>query len=128
MLGGGIISITDDNVPTAYWSCLEIYVSIICCCLPALRSLLQHVLPSCFGGSSADVDSGENRGATPYTIGSMPKKQRYAGSGIQKSVSATVTFEPRHTGDGASDVELIDRGLERDWSDAGSKGKTEHAA
>lgn len=107
----------DDNVPTAYWSCLEIFTSIICCCLPALRSLLSHVLPSCFAGSSANGGAGEynsdenHHGAMPYTIGSMPKKQRYAGPGIQKSVSATVTFEPRggRTGDGASDVELIDR-------------------
>lgn len=108
------------------------------------------MLPSCFGSSTndgGDHSGGEARGATPFTIGSMPphhkkNKRLYesSSSGIQKSVSATVTFESRHTttttGDGASDVELIDRGAgereregegERDWAaDMRSKGELDH--
>lgn len=89
------------------------------------------MLPSCFGSSTNDDNSGENQGVTPFTIGSMPKKQRfYDVSGIQKSVSATVTFEATHTGDGASDVELIDRGgVEGDWTgDTQAKVESDHKA
>ncbi|KAL1883188.1 hypothetical protein Daus18300_000246 [Diaporthe australafricana] len=94
---------TYDNVPTAYWSVLELFVSIICCCLPAVRSLLKRVFPSCFGSTGDSKNT-----PAPYIT---PKSPRYKLSGgIQKSVTNTITFGPS-SGDGGShnsDIELVD--------------------
>ncbi|KAG6362028.1 hypothetical protein INS49_010257 [Diaporthe citri] len=91
---------TYDNVPTAYWSVLEIFVSIICCCLPAVRSLLKRAFPSCFGSSG-----GSKNTPAPYMT---PKSPRYKLSGgIQKSITNTITFGPS-SADGRSDIELVD--------------------
>lgn len=104
-------------MPTAYWSVLEAFVSIICCCLPSVRSLLSNIFPSCFGstvaGSSAPTDpvpkSWESKNS-----GNKRSKISIKAGGIQKSLTATVTFTSR--GDGASDVELVDRGVDGRWS------------
>ncbi|KAI3401674.1 hypothetical protein diail_9338 [Diaporthe ilicicola] len=94
---------TYDNVPTAYWSVLELFVSIICCCLPAVRSLLIRAFPSCFGST------GDSRNTpAPYLA---PKSPRYKLSGgIKKSVTNTITFGPSSGGGGShnSDIELVD--------------------
>ncbi|KAK5456025.1 hypothetical protein LTS15_005344 [Exophiala xenobiotica] len=95
---------TYDNVPTAYWSVLEAFVSIICTCLPAIRSLLRKVFPSCFG-SSSDPHS-DSRG---YRI-SKPSPL-HSGDGL-KSANHTVNVYPRS---GDSDViELVHNGDSKD--------------
>ncbi|KAJ9297282.1 hypothetical protein DTO271G3_4575 [Paecilomyces variotii] len=90
---------TYDNVPTAYWSVLEAFVSIICTCMPAVRSILRRVFPTCFG-SSADPNSYEDRN---YRISTS---RNLTGSGITKTVQHTVSILPKS---GDSDViELMD--------------------
>ncbi|KIW11873.1 hypothetical protein PV08_09146 [Exophiala spinifera] len=92
---------TYDNVPTAYWSVLEAFVSIICTCLPAVRALLRKVFPNCFG-STSDPDS-ESR---TYRI-SKPSQLR---SG-EMSKSGTRTATTAYARSGDSDViELVDNG------------------
>ncbi|POS68616.1 hypothetical protein DHEL01_v212990 [Diaporthe helianthi] len=94
---------TYDNVPTAYWSVLEIFVSIICCCMPAVRSLLKTAFPSCFG-SSTDTKTTPRPYITPNSPG-----YKLSG-GIQKSTTNTVTFGPI-SADGvshSSNIELVD--------------------
>lgn len=107
----------DDNVPTAYWSVLEAFVSIICCCLPSVRSLLSNIFPSCFGstaaGSSGPSDPVPKSWESKQNSSKRSKMSAKAG-GIQKSLTATVTFASRR--DGASDVELVERGLDGRWS------------
>ncbi|KAJ9355727.1 hypothetical protein DTO280E4_6405 [Paecilomyces variotii] len=90
---------TYDNVPTAYWSVLEAFVSIICTCMPAVRSILRRVFPTCFG-SSNDPNSYEDRN---YRISSS---RNLTGTGITKTVQHTVSILPKS---GDSDViELMD--------------------
>jgi hypothetical protein len=87
------LSEIDDNVPTAYWSVLEAYVSVICICMPAIRSVLRTVFPTCFG-SSSDPNSYEDRN---YRISS----KQLSTSGITKTVQHTVSILPKS---GDSDV------------------------
>lgn len=78
-------------------------MSIICCCLPAVRSLLIRAFPSCFGSSG-----GSKNTPAPYMT---PKSPRYklSSGGIQKSVTNTITFEPSSAdGRSNSDIELVD--------------------
>ncbi|EMR62632.1 putative cfem domain-containing protein [Eutypa lata UCREL1] len=92
---------TYDNVPTAYWSVLEAFVSIICSCLPAVRSLLRRVLPTCFGST----------GDTPGPSYRISSKNGMPSSGIKKSVTNTVSFQQRST---ESDTfELVDKNQEQ---------------
>lgn len=39
---------TWDNVPTSYWTVVELNCGILCACLPTLRPFLRRVLPSVF--------------------------------------------------------------------------------
>ncbi|KAK7741196.1 hypothetical protein SLS63_000749 [Diaporthe eres] len=95
-----LVNFATTTNATSYWSVLEIYVSIICCCLPAVRSLLKRAFPSCFGSSG-----GSRHTPAPYMT---PKSPRYKLSGgIQKSVTNTITFGPS-SADGRSDIELVD--------------------
>lgn len=100
-------------MPTAYWSVLEAFVSIVCCCLPAVRSLLRSVIPAWFG-STAGASNGPSSAPTPHVHSWGSKKVNKLGGGIQKSLTSTVTFTPR--GDAASEVELVERGLDGRWS------------
>ncbi|KAJ6260788.1 hypothetical protein Dda_5017 [Drechslerella dactyloides] len=43
---------TWDQPATAYWSAIEMNISIVCACLPALKPLVSLVAPSVFGGSA----------------------------------------------------------------------------
>ncbi|KAL2396867.1 hypothetical protein ABEF93_004033 [Exophiala dermatitidis] len=107
---------TYDNVPTAYWSCLEAYVSIICCCMPAIRSLLRRVFPSCFG-SSADPESQDQT----YRI-SSPLHSNDLKKSIGVSVSVSVQRERSHRSGDSDFIELVDKpgpggpGFPRDWA------------
>ncbi|KAL6244186.1 hypothetical protein RBB50_009056 [Rhinocladiella similis] len=95
---------TYDNVPTAYWSVLEAFVSIICTCLPAVRALLRKVFPTCFG-STSDPNS-ESR---TYRI-SKPSALRSAE--LAESGTHTANVYPRS---GDSDViELVHNGDTKD--------------
>ncbi|KAI0022514.1 50S ribosomal protein L36e [Xylariomycetidae sp. FL0641] len=91
---------TYDNVPTAYWSVLECYVSVICCCLPAARSILRRAVPSCFG--STNDSQSRQYDASGYQISGKP-------SAIKKSVTNTVTFTSRENENGSDIVELVDK-------------------
>ncbi|KIX04390.1 uncharacterized protein Z518_05258 [Rhinocladiella mackenziei CBS 650.93] len=94
---------TYDNVPTAYWSVLEAFVSIICTCLPAIRALLRRIFPTCFG-SSSDPKSDERT----YRI----SKPTLSSGEIRKTVGHSVTVMPRS---GDSDViELVQNGDKKD--------------
>lgn len=90
----------DDNVPTAYWSVLEAFVSIICCCLPSIRALLRRVFPTCFGSSAADSATDSER---TYRVSKSPMPS--TGSQTHKSISNRVTVESRQ-GDN-DDIELM---------------------
>ncbi|KAI1245032.1 hypothetical protein MGN70_011920 [Eutypa lata] len=92
---------TYDNVPTAYWSVLEAFVSIICSCLPAVRSLLRRVLPTCFGST----------GDTPGPSYRISSKNGMPSSGIKKSVTNAVSFQQRSTESGT--FELVDKNQEQ---------------
>ncbi|KAI0433528.1 50S ribosomal protein L36e [Xylaria sp. FL1042] len=88
---------TYDSVTTAYWSVLEAYVSIICCCLPSVRSLLRTVSPSCFG-SSNDPNS------QSYKLSRTPMKNSRV---INKTVTHQVSYTPRSNE--SDDIELVEK-------------------
>ncbi|KAI1300896.1 50S ribosomal protein L36e [Xylaria venustula] len=89
---------TYDSVSTAYWSCLEAYVSIICCCLPSVRSLLRTMAPSCFGSTN------DSR-SQPYKLSKTPMSNSRI---INKTVTHQVSYSPRS--DESDDIELVERG------------------
>lgn len=90
---------TDDNVPAAYWSTLEAFVSIICCCLPAIRALLRRVFPTCFGSTDQHTDE------RTYRISKSPMPSIDSKKII---VSHQVTVAPSTGGD-SDDIELVPR-------------------
>ncbi|GAD97455.1 predicted protein [Paecilomyces variotii No. 5] len=45
-------NVTWDYVAIGYWSTIEVHVGVVCACLPAIRSLLVHVFPSVFKGTT----------------------------------------------------------------------------
>ncbi|KAI0503267.1 50S ribosomal protein L36e [Xylaria bambusicola] len=89
---------TYDSVSTAYWSVLEAYVSIICCCLPSVRSLLRTMVPSCFG-SSNDPNS------QSYKLSGTPMKNSRV---INKTVTHQISYTPRSNE--SDDIELVEKG------------------
>ncbi|KAI0875611.1 50S ribosomal protein L36e [Hypoxylon argillaceum] len=88
---------TFDSVPTAYWSVLEAYVSIICCCLPSVRSLLRAVSPNCFG-SSNDPNS------QSYKLSRTPMNNSRV---INKTVTHQISYTPRSNE--SDDIELVEK-------------------
>lgn len=81
------------HIPVAYWSVLEAFVSIICCCLPAVRSILRRLFPGCFGSTNENTGS-----ATSYR---MSRGTPVGKCQIQKNVNHTVSIIPRS---GDSDI------------------------
>ncbi|RVX74306.1 hypothetical protein B0A52_02138 [Exophiala mesophila] len=96
---------TYDNVPTAYWSVLEAFVSIICCCLPAIRALLRRVFPSCFGSSAIESSTDSERTDSDRTYRVSKSPMPSTGSQSHKSFTNRVTVESRQ-GDN-DDIELM---------------------
>jgi hypothetical protein len=47
---------TYDNVPTAYWSVLEVYVGIFSISMPYIRRFCARVFPSLFGSHAFTLD------------------------------------------------------------------------
>ncbi|KAL3445017.1 hypothetical protein BJX65DRAFT_282564 [Aspergillus insuetus] len=50
---------TWDQAAGGYWSVVEVDVGLFCICLPALRSLLGHLLPSVFGSTKGTSSAGQ---------------------------------------------------------------------
>ncbi|KAI1426214.1 50S ribosomal protein L36e [Xylaria sp. FL1777] len=88
---------TYDSVTTAYWSVLEAYVSIICCCLPSVRSLLRTLAPTCFG-SSHDPNS------QSYKLSKTPMSNSRV---INKTVTHQISYIPRSNE--SDNIELVER-------------------
>ncbi|KAI1624485.1 50S ribosomal protein L36e [Exophiala viscosa] len=99
---------TYDNVPTAYWSVLEAFVSIICTCLPAIRALLRRVFPSCFG-TTRDASSDSRT----YRVTKSPMNS----GNMSKSGGHSVTVEAR-----SEDSDAIELVQKSDRKDAGHDG------
>ncbi|KAI0205262.1 50S ribosomal protein L36e [Astrocystis sublimbata] len=91
---------TYDSVATAYWSVLEAYVSIICCCLPAVRSLLRTMAPSCFGSSN------DSHPQSSYKLSRTPMNNSRA---ISKTIEHKISYTPR-SHDESDDIELVEKG------------------
>jgi hypothetical protein len=53
------ISNIGDQAAGGYWSVVEVDVGLFCICLPALRSLLGHLLPSVFGSTKGTSSAGQ---------------------------------------------------------------------
>ncbi|KAL1638050.1 hypothetical protein SLS58_009071 [Diplodia intermedia] len=62
---------TWDYFDGGYWSMIEIDVSIICNCMPAIRKLLGHVTPKLFGSTQEATTEGPSR-----TAGRSARKTR----------------------------------------------------
>ncbi|KAI0905362.1 50S ribosomal protein L36e [Ustulina deusta] len=88
---------TYDSVTTAYWSVLEAYVSIICCCLPSVRSLLRTFSPSCFGSSNDPNSQSYKLSRTPMTNSRV----------INKTVTHQISYTPRSNE--SDDIELVEK-------------------
>ncbi|KAL2851549.1 hypothetical protein BJY01DRAFT_208836 [Aspergillus pseudoustus] len=50
---------TWDQAAGGYWSVIEVDVGLFCVCLPAVRSLLGHVMPSVFGSTKGTSSAGQ---------------------------------------------------------------------
>ncbi|KAF2709866.1 hypothetical protein K504DRAFT_429933 [Pleomassaria siparia CBS 279.74] len=100
---------TYDNVPTAYWSVLEVFTGIFCVCMPALRRFLANVLPRYF--CSTQTDSKYEHYNTPNTpnrlarrnTGNVGSKASYGRKGITKTSETRVESS---TGD--DEIQLMD--------------------
>ncbi|KAL3467696.1 hypothetical protein BJX64DRAFT_121549 [Aspergillus heterothallicus] len=50
---------TWDQAAGGYWSVIEVDVGLFCICLPAVRSLLGHLMPSVFGSTKGTSSAGQ---------------------------------------------------------------------
>ncbi|KAI0120996.1 50S ribosomal protein L36e [Xylariales sp. AK1849] len=91
---------TYDNVPTSYWSVLEAFVSIICCCLPAVRALFHHVFPSCFGSTNG----GSSTQPGKYRLSKNP----LSSGKISKSITHEVIVSYMPRSDDSDIIELME--------------------
>lgn len=66
---------TYDNGAAAYWSVIELYVSIICVSLPALAPLLKMILPRIFGNTTIGRSKDQRSGYSGYGKNSSIKVQ-----------------------------------------------------
>ncbi|KAL5337894.1 hypothetical protein BJX70DRAFT_408962 [Aspergillus crustosus] len=101
----GLITYSTSSNPTynnvimvATYSVIECNISIMCCCMPALRSCLRRSFPNIF--NSTDRSRSLNYNKTPFSNGR-----------IQKSVTHKVSYMPR-AGHSDDAVELVDRDRE----------------
>lgn len=99
---GDMTDPTWDNVDISIWSVIENAVAVICACLPALRPLLNRVLPRVFGSSQQKSRSGY--GTQDSTIGKRGTGARrlvednegaYDGAGMRRSSRGTEIFGTR---------------------------------
>lgn len=127
---------TYDNVPTAYWAALEVFVGIFCICMPALRQFLAKLFPRWFSNSQAasgyepyigqngtsrftTVKSTNQRGSTNFAL------SNFGGAGIMKTMETKIEREL----DEDDETKLV--GSERAgtskeaWSRTGSEGDAE---
>ncbi|KAH7071086.1 hypothetical protein BKA63DRAFT_568239 [Paraphoma chrysanthemicola] len=98
---------TYDNVPTAYWSDLEVFVGICCICMPSTRRFLGRKFPRYFGSMNASSSFGPND--SPYEFANRAPNQRATASvgrdwGIKKTMETTV-MRQRGTDD---ELQLVD--------------------
>ncbi|KAF2472741.1 uncharacterized protein BDR25DRAFT_154355, partial [Lindgomyces ingoldianus] len=56
---------TWDNVPSGYWSMLEVNVGIFCACMPAFRRFVARLLPEWFGSAKTRDSRYKNFEETP---------------------------------------------------------------
>lgn len=113
-------SIKGDYVDTTYWTAIEVYVSVIVPCLPAIRSLLSNKLPKLFGMDTQNRS--RNTYAKSYPTDSFVNSTRKTktpsefddhgtflrdltlGDKIKGTVSTGIS-----TGERTSEEELVDR-------------------
>ncbi|KAI1338419.1 hypothetical protein F5Y15DRAFT_417064 [Xylariaceae sp. FL0016] len=74
---------TYNNVGAATWSVVECHTSIICCCMPAARTLMARLFPRLFG--SAYAPGSDPNGGNP----SDPQKHDTPISGRYQSVTVS---------------------------------------
>jgi hypothetical protein len=77
---------TYDNGAAAYWSIIELYVSIICVSLPSLAPLLKIVLPRIFGTTAV--------GQSKPSLATGQSHSGYMGSSIKVRSEVTRTVGP----------------------------------
>ncbi|KAH7067851.1 hypothetical protein FB567DRAFT_457821 [Paraphoma chrysanthemicola] len=83
---------TYENVPTAYWSDLEVFVGICCICMPSTRRFLARRFPRFFGSMHSSSNSGPS---VTYKLADKTPDRRGTGSigrdwGIMKTIETTV--------------------------------------
>ena len=84
----------------ATYSVIECNISIVCCCMPAMLSLLRRFFPDVFGSTNKSKQYDPNSESHPVTIGRIR-----ANKGIQKTTMYSVAHEPREDD---SDIELVE--------------------
>ncbi|KAH7021288.1 uncharacterized protein B0I36DRAFT_388026 [Microdochium trichocladiopsis] len=84
---------TWDFTDALIWTAMEVHVSIIIACLPAIRQFLSRYLPKVFGGSSADsagerskTAKGSRYGQSSRTDGSSTRKRPWQSDSNSRSI------------------------------------------
>lgn len=90
-----------------YWSTIEVPVSVICACMPAIRSLFVRILPSVFGSTARDspqesfatgfeIKSGRSRTSTMLGMDRRPTWETNGPFGDQKPFVELVDMEAQN--------------------------------
>lgn len=95
-----------DYSVIGYMSFLESSVGIICACMPAVRLLLSHAIPSVFGSTL-------NAGSRTYASASGSAAygniyNTHSGTGVSKTITNTTTPAANDTD---SMIELVEQGV-----------------
>jgi len=86
-------------VETIYWTAIEVYVSVIVPCLPAIRSLLSHRYPKLFGNES------QNHKRSKHENSSATKDSFF----ITQPTKPKIAAEYSEHGDFLIELSLVDR-------------------
>jgi hypothetical protein len=57
-----------DYVPVGYWSTIEVHISVICACLPALPSLFRRKPKIVANGRTSEVGTPKNRTSDDFPL------------------------------------------------------------
>ncbi|KIV82363.1 hypothetical protein PV11_04482 [Exophiala sideris] len=92
-------NLTYNLLQTSIWSSIELYVSVICACMPATRLFLQRIWPSKFA-STGKGSYGNSYVRQPNVVDPAPPQQTTAGmprNHITKSMDVNVSDVRRNT-------------------------------
>jgi hypothetical protein len=122
-----LTTVAGDYVPIGYWSTVEVHVSVICACLPALPSLFRKRLSSAATEttplphrSGSELRCRDSKGSPSLKVASAHQRDNELSPSRQIKVSSCVTVTNSLRGN----EELTFNGMPSTYSSVEAGGKS----